>query len=234
MYGATAATLERKVEADTGVAPEPGTGEKLLKGLEERQPVATAFLNNLEEAPENPGYLRAASGKVRHFNLPSCSAGVPSKLYRSQKSAQGREARNFFMQESVAATAMRATNWMQDFARKYQLGGVPMTVLYDSVCTLSEAKERFVWAKAHAVCMHLANGWEYHGRVLRYPIETDLNSGWSLSPEKDPRYKHSPRVFKDPDPVTDEKLAALETWLDSLIDYFKRNERASLSFTGLA
>lgn len=234
MYGATAATLERKVEADTGVAPEPGTGEKLLKGLEERQPVATAFLKNLEDAPENPGYLRAASGKVRHFNLPSCSAGVPSKLYRSQKSAQGREARNFYMQESVAATAMRATNWMQDFARKYQLDGVPMTVLYDSVCTLSDAKERFVWAKAHAVCMYLANGWEYHGRVLRYPIETDLNSGWSLSPEKDPRYKHNPRIFKDPDSTTDEKLAALSTWLDSLIDYFKRNERASLSFTGLA
>ena len=234
MYGATPATLERKVEADTGVAPEPGVGEKLLKGLEERQPIATAFLKSLEEAPENPGFLRAASGKVRHFMLPSCSAGAPTRLYRSLKSAQGREARNFFMQESVAATAMRATNWLLAFGRKYQLTGTPMTVLYDSVCTLNEAPERFVWAKAHTVCMYLANGWEYHGRVLRYPIETDLNSGWSLSPAKDPRYKDNPRVFKDRDSEEEPKLKALEAWLDTLIAYFNQNERASLSFEGLA
>lgn len=234
LYGATPATLERKVEADTGVCPEPGTGEKLLKALEERQPVATAFLKSLEEAPENPGFLRAASGKVRHFVLPSCSSGAPSRLFKSLKSAQGREARNFYMQESVAATAMRSENWLQAFGRRYNLMGVPMTVLYDSVCTLCPAEERLVWAKAHDICMFLANGWEYHGRILRYPIETDLNSGWSLAPAKDPRYKGRERIFSDPTSLTSEKLKPLEDWLDLVIQFFRDNERASLNFEGLA
>ncbi len=234
MYGATPATLERKIEADTGVAPEPGVGDRTLKALEDRQPSATAFLKGLEEAPESPGWLRAASGKVRHFQLPKCSAGVPWKLFKSQKSAQGREARNFFMQESVAATAMRAANWLLAFKMRYGLSGVPMTVLYDSVCTLTENRERYVWAKAHEICMHLANGWEYHGRVLRYPIDTDLNSGWSLGPDKDPRYKGREKIFSDSSNERDPALEPMEKWLDSLIDYFKQYERASLNFSGLA
>ena len=196
--------------------------------------MATAFFKCLEEAHENPGVLRAARGKVRHFVLPSCSSGAPSRLFKSLKSAQGREARNFYMQESVAATAMRSENWLQAFGRRYNLMGVPMTVLYDSVCTLCPAEERLVWAKAHDICMFLANGWEYHGRILRYPIETDLNSGWSLAPAKDPRYKGRERIFSDPTSLTSEKLKPLEDWLDLVIQFFRDNERASLNFEGLA
>lgn len=234
MYGATPATLERKIEADTGVAPEPGVGEKILKALEDRQPAATEFLKNLEESPETPGWLRAASGKVRHFQLPKCSAGVPWKLFKSQKSAQGREARNFFMQESVAATAMRAANWLLDFKMRYGLEGVPLTVLYDSVCTLSPSEERFIWDKTHTICMYLANGWEYNGRVLRYPIDTDLNSGWSLGPDKDPRYKGREKIFSDQSNSRNPALKPMEDWLDTLIEHFKKYERASLNFSGLA
>ena len=234
-YGATGATLERKIESDTGIKPEPGTGQKILDALTARQPTAAAFLKELEKAPENPGYLRAASGKVRHFVLPPDVYGLSSRMRKSLISAQGREARNFYMQESVAATAMRAGNWLLAFARKHGLVGRAITILYDSVVTWAPIQERAIWSKAHELCMYLANGWYYHERVLRYPIDTELNTGWSLTPGDDPRNKHLAKLIPDMTWAgTPEHLQPLEKWLDSMIDFYRANEFASLDFSGLA
>lgn len=234
-YGATGTTLERKIEADTGVKPAPGTGQALLDALARRQPVATAYLKSMEELPEKPGFYRADSGRLRHFILPPESYGYSPRLRASMISAQGREARNFPMQESVAATAMRAGNAQLQFARRFILQGVPLTVLYDSILTWAPLEERFIWAKAHELCMHLANGWLNHGRVLRYPIDTEMNVGWSLKPKEDHRYAPIARQYDDPEWVpTPPRLKPLENWLDQLIEHYSKHEFASLGFCGLA
>jgi uracil-DNA glycosylase family 4 len=233
-YGATPGTLERKIKADTGIEPEPGDGQKILDALAVRQPVAVQRLKDMEEVPINPGYLRAASGKVRHFVLPPDVHGLSPRLKKSIISAQGREARNFPMQESVAATAQKAANWLLEFARKSGLQGRPITVLYDSVVTMCPLNERMLWSKLHTICMYLGNGWEYHGRILRYPIDTDFNVGWSMEPDKHPQFRAIASRYKDPGWCgTPEHLKDMEKWLDQWIDYLQANERASLSFSGL-
>ncbi len=234
-YGSTPGTLERSIESDTGKKPEPGTGQKILDALQRRQPVAVEFLNSVEKAPHDPGYLRAASGKVRHFVKPPSGIGLNDRLRKSILSAQGREARNFFMQESVAATAMRAAYHLLCFARKFNLVGRPITVLYDSVVTLCPLHERFIWTKAHEICMYLANGWQYHGRVLRYPIDNKFNTGWGLAPKLDSRCKAWHDKIPEKDFAgTPENLKPLEKWLDDVSEFYRKNENASLVFTGLA
>jgi len=95
IYGASPNALERKIETDTGRKPELGTGQSLLDALARRQPDATAFLDEVAKAPQDPGYLVAQSGRVRHFALPPRGTGLDSRAYEQAAAAQGREARNF-------------------------------------------------------------------------------------------------------------------------------------------
>lgn len=229
-YGSTAGTLERSLEADTGVKPEPGTGEKILTALEKRQPKAVAFLNAQEDKVLDPGYLRAASGKVRHFVKPSSAYGLSNSLKKSIISAQARESRNYYLQESVAATALRAAYWLMQFKRRYNLVGVPITVLYDSVVTMCPYRERRLWVKAHELCMYRANGWEYHGRVLNYPIDNKIGAGWSFSYKHTQDRRHMDALLaRDEYEATPVHLQEAESWLDQSNAFFKQHPRASLN-----
>jgi len=184
-YGATGETLERKIEADTGSKPPEGTGQALLDAIARRQPVATAFLESVADMPRHPGKMRAASGRIRHFYLhPDNFYGISQRAQRGMAGAMGREARNFPMQESVASTASRAGNWLLGYGRKHELVGRPMVILYDSVVTLCPLEEREIWVKAHKLYMFVKNGWWYHKRVLTYPIDTEINPGWSTPAKK--------------------------------------------------
>lgn len=190
VYGASPDTIERKIESDLGVKPEPETGQGILDALAESQPRATEFLEQVAKAPVSPGYLRAASGRIRHFHThPEHVPGLSGRQQKSVAGAQGREARNFFMQESVAATAAIAGFELLAFGMKHGLKGSPMTILYDSVVTLCPVEEREIWMKAHELCMFRAVGWAYGDRILKYPIDTELNTGWSAKPSKDMKNK---------------------------------------------
>lgn len=179
-YGIMDGTLERQIEQETGEKPEPGTGQRVLDALVESRPVAFAFLKALEETPVNPGFLRAASGRKRRFALhPMTVRGISDRAMRSSISSQGREARNFGPQGSVADTAARASVWL---LREYHLRGMrarPMVVLYDSIVTLCPVEERDVCAELHQRYMTDLNCWRNHGRVWNFPIETDYNKRWS-------------------------------------------------------
>lgn len=179
-YGATGETLDRKIESDTGTKPEPGTGQKTLETLQAQQPVATAFQKSLESVPEDPGYYRAASGLIRHFHThPEMVYGINSRMRKGMLSALAREMLNFPYQESVAATSSIATNKLLAFGRQHGLLGTPMIVLYDAVVTLCPVEERFIWELAHQLFMEHSVGWKYHGRILNYPIDTEMAYSWS-------------------------------------------------------
>lgn len=186
-YGASASTLERKIEQDTGKKPEEGTGQRLLKALEKRQPVAQDFLIKMERIPEKPGFYRAASGRIRHFSShdPKYLNDIDEHLTMGLFKSMGREARNFPMQESVAATAARAGKWLLDAYIKLKLQAKPLIILYDSVVTLCPLEERFKVAQLHQLFMTDENTWEYHGRTMNYPIDQLFCYRWSAKPSKD-------------------------------------------------
>jgi len=186
-YGASASTLERKIEQDTGKKPEEGTGQRLLKALEKRQPVAQDFLIKMERVPEKPGYYRASSGRIRHFSShdPKYLDDIDEHLTMGLFKSMGREARNFPMQESVAATAARAGKWLLDAYIKLKMQAKPLIILYDSVVTLCPLEERFKVAQLHQLFMTDENTWEYHGRKMNYPIDQLFCYRWSAKPTKD-------------------------------------------------
>lgn len=224
-YGASPATLERKIESDTGKKPEPGTGEKILFALQKRQPVATAHLEGREESPTSPGFIRAASGRTRHFSLHAANQkGMNSRLLRGQANAAGREARNFDMQNSVADTSANACNKLLEFARKNGLRGRPIAVLYDSVVSLVPLEERNIWAKAHSLYMFRATGWKYHNTILNYPIDTELNPSWSSKPDK----KQKALLYDSDYYPTPEGLRDIEKTLDDQLELYTRNPELSV------
>jgi uracil-DNA glycosylase family 4 len=187
-YGASPASLERKIEADTGFKPEEGTGQKGLDAIAARQPRATEFLEEMQTTPARKGWYRAASGRLRHCVMHGRDSGVGYRQRNSSESAAGRELRNFPMQESVASTAARAG---RDLGRMYRRMGMKariITILYDSVVTMCPLEEREVVAYLHQQFMCDANNWVYHDdhgtRELTYPIDTDFNYRWSTKPSK--------------------------------------------------
>jgi len=183
-YGATGSTMDRKIEADTGNKPAPGTGQLLLDAIADRQPDATHYLNECAEVPEKVGFMRAASGRLRHFTVHRQGSGVGYRTRNSLNSAQGREARNFPMQESVAATAARAGKWLLDEYIRWGLKARPVIILYDSVVTQCPLEERFIVRIMHDLFMFRLNQWQYDDRILSYPIDNEYNYRWSTKPSK--------------------------------------------------
>jgi hypothetical protein len=108
----------------------------------------------------------------------------------------GREARNFPMQESVAATAARAGKWLLDTYIKLKLQAKPLIILYDSVVTLCPLEERFKVAQLHQLFMTDENTWEYHGRKMNYPIDTDFVYRWSAKPDKNDKKLLEDKTYK--------------------------------------
>lgn len=185
-YGASASTLERKIEQETGTKPPEGSGDKLLAALAKIQPVAEDFLIKMESVPHKPGYYRAASGRLRHFisHEEKYSDNMDENLTSGLFKSMGREARNFPFQESVAATAARAGKWLLDAYIRGGLRARPLAILYDSVVTLCPISERFRVAEMHQKYMTDINTWTYHGRTLSYPIDTDYVYRWSAKLDK--------------------------------------------------
>jgi len=188
-YGASAGSLERKIESDTGVKPDEGTGERGLEAIAARQPRATQFLEEMARVPKEKGFYRAASGRIRHCLTHGSGSGVGWRTRSSIESALGREMRNFPMQESVGATSARACIWLLHAYRKLGLKARVMTCLYDSVVTLCPLEERFLVARLHDIFMSEINTWDYddeHGkRTLQYTIDNEFNYRWSTTPSKE-------------------------------------------------
>lgn len=198
-YGGSEAALEIGILAATGVKPEPGTGKKILDALARRQPRAVEYLGELEVIPRDKGIYVCASGRKRRFRTHKNMSQDNWRAIKSLMSGLGREARNLPMQESVGATAARAGTWL--LAAKYanNLQGYQLSILYDAVTTLCPLHEREIWKAAHELYMHRLNSWNYDGRILRYPIDTDLNTAWSEKASGDAKINlNNPEFEKTP------------------------------------
>jgi hypothetical protein len=196
-YGAVGSTLERKIKSDAGFDPPEGTGDKIISSLAKREPVATAWLeNDLQNAPADPGYLVAKSGRKRHFaGYGVLTGNIGSYERKKQLSASGRVARNFPMQESVASTAARAGIGLIDEYRTRGMYAQLMTILYDSCVSLCPIEERFMVWRLHEIHMSERNKWVDHGREWNYPTDCEINIAWSTKPDKAMKAKLEDRTW---------------------------------------
>ncbi len=205
-YGASPASLERKIESDTGVKPALGTGQKGLEAIAARQPRATQFLEEMADIPTRGGTYRAASGRIRHCSVHGDGVDVSWRTRKSIESATGREFRNFPMQESVAATAARACKWALETYKSLGLKARPVVCLYDSLVTMCPLEERFIVSKLHQVFLSDTNYWEYndvHGRrVLRYGIDTEFNERWSTNVKTYQKQMEDQNYYPTPEHLT--------------------------------
>lgn len=183
-YGASPASLERKIKSDTGVAPPPGTGQKGLDAIAMRQPRATEFLEEMSKLPETQGYYRCKSGRIRHAVVHGRDSGVSWRVRQSQLSAMGREFKNVAMQESVGATTARAFHWITKAYERFGMETVPIITLYDSIVSSGPIEERFAARRVHDIYMSEVNTWDYDGRTLRYGVDNEFNYCWSTKPTK--------------------------------------------------
>lgn len=227
-YGGTATSISRKIEADTGVKATPEEAQALLDAVEQRQPRATEFFKEMEKAPELYGQLKAASGRIRHCHMLAKDVAGMTRTREGQLTALGRECRNFFMQESVGASASRACVSMVDFhlrmKEQYGLQGYPCVCLYDSIVVHCPVEERHIWAKALDLFMNLSDGWYTPGGILRYPTDCEFNAGWSTKPDKEFK-KQLHDVDWNPTPS---HLKPVEDWLDAMIKLYTDNPDLSV------
>ncbi len=184
-YGASPVTLERKYKSDTGKEPEPGTGQRILDALEKQRPVAMQWLRDLELCPVNPGYVQAESGAKRHFKLHDPKLrGISARTKKSILASLAREARNFPLQHSVAASAIRAGDGALRWSMERGLWPkvAPMAILYDSLVTLTPVELRHEVLEMHERVMVTENKWHNHGREWSYTATHELNYAWSERP----------------------------------------------------
>lgn len=224
-YGGQAPSLARKIEADTGTRPEIEEVEAMLEAIKKRQPRATEWFEELEQVPKTVGKLVAKSGRIRHCHT---FKDIGSALsYRTREgviTALGRECRNFFLQESVAAVAARALKNMVNLHIKFKLQGYPCVCLYDSIVVHCPEEERRIWGKALELYLYLANGWYYDKRVLRYAIDLEYNAGWSTAPDNEKKEQLKDDNYK-PTPI---HLKYVEDWLDAMIKMYTDNPKLSV------
>lgn len=219
-YGGTATSISRKIEADTGVKATPEEAQALLDAVEHRQPRATEFFKEMEQVPEKVGFIRAASGRIRHCHTMERGIDGMARTREGQITALGRECRNYKMQESVGSSASRACVNMVAFhmrmKEKYGLQGYPCVCLYDSIVVHCPVEERQIWSKALDLFMNLSVGWATDGGILRYPTDCEYNAGWSTKPGKE--FK---KQLQNPEwNPTPEKLKPVEDWLDAMINLY--------------
>lgn len=186
IYGASGKALERKGRAETGKIMEPGTGDKILAALAARQPVATEYLEELAKLPKTAGYYQHESGAKRRFITHGDGVrGLKERDIDTIAGSLGRQARNFPMQHSVAATAIRGGDWLLTHSRASRMRSSPMICLYDSIVTLGPVEERWIAKDLHQKYLTDLNVWHDHGREWNYTIDTDFCQAWSAKPTKE-------------------------------------------------
>lgn len=182
-YGASPTLLERTIEGITGQKPSEGTGDSLITAYETKFPVAAAFLKQQEYKVEDPGYYRSISGRVRHFHTHSLGTkGLTDYARKSLLAPLTREARNYPMQEIVAATMARAVNMLVTEFKARGMKASPMILLHDALTVLCPIEERWAVQDLLHKCMSTDTTWDVHGKTLQFAIDVDFSYRWGMKP----------------------------------------------------
>jgi len=186
-YGAASTLLERMIEANTGIKPPEGTGQKMLDTHATRYPQATEFQKEMEECIQDPGFYRSISGRVRHFfytNLGDVD-GLSDYTMEGILSPLKRQARNFPMQELVAATATRALIRFIKERRERGFNSRIMMSLYDAVTSISTFEQAKETVEVLRNCLTVWCPWTVHGRTFNFDVDTSIGFRWGVKTSKE-------------------------------------------------
>lgn len=186
-YGATPTLIERQIETLTGQKPEPGTGEKIINAYKTNFPAADRYLTMCEEGVVDPGYFRSLSGRIRHFNYGSIMDldGVSEGQRKSILSPLLREARNYPMQELIAASAARANVMLLDEFMTRGMQARIMLVLYDAITVLCPLEELRMVRQLMPECMSARNTWQVKGRTMQLDVDESISIRWATKLNKE-------------------------------------------------
>lgn len=186
-YGAAEALLERMVEASVGKRPPEGTGKKMLETYKTRYPTASRFLEEMELIPSQGGTYRSISGRVRHFffnNLESVD-GLSEYARNGILSPLTRQARNFPMQELVAATTAKSLAHFIRLRNEAGLQAQCMMVLYDAMDVLCPMEELKWVVENLQKCLTTMVQWTIHGRTFNFDVDASIAFRWGVKPNKE-------------------------------------------------
>ncbi len=182
-YGSAETNLERMVEANTGKKPPEGTGAKMIESYKTRYPVASRLLESLELVPtQGNGTYRSISGRVRHFFLNNLEdvEGLSDYTRNGILSPLTRQARNFPIQELVAATLAKA---LKLFVRARNAAGKRtglMMALYDAGVALTPLEELKWTVDTLKDCMTKQVVWTVNGRSFHFEVDVSVAFKWGV------------------------------------------------------
>jgi DNA polymerase I-like protein with 3'-5' exonuclease and polymerase domains len=186
-YQASDTLLERMIEANTGIKPPEGTGQKMIEAHARRYPEATAFLKRMMATIEDPGYYRAISGRVRHFfytNLGDLD-GVSDYTREGILSPLKRQACNFPMQNLVADTAVRAMIRFIKERNDRHLNSRMMMSLYDAMTVIAPFDQVKETVEILRNSMTIWCPWTVHGRTFNFDVDTSVGFRWGVKATKE-------------------------------------------------
>ena len=193
-YGSAEANLERLIEANTGRKPPEGTGAKILETYQRRYPVAWRFLQSMEQIVEDPGYYRSVSGRVRHFffNQLSDVEGLSEYARKGILSPLTRQARNFPIQELVAATTAKALIRFIKERNERGMRTQVMSLLYDALTLISPLEEAKLAAELIRNCMTIWVPWTIGPRTFNFEVDTAFTYRWGVKMTKQEKKNFEP------------------------------------------
>lgn len=186
-YGALGPLLERMIEVNTGRKPKEGIGEKMRETYATRYTVAWRFCERMEEIVEDPGWYKSTSGRIRHFffNELVDVGGLSEYSRNGILSPLKRQARNFPIQEGVAATAQRALELFLERRQQQGLDCRMMCLLYDAMTILAPLEQARASAKLLRECMTTLNQWTNHGVTWNHEVDEAFGFRWGVKPRDD-------------------------------------------------
>ena len=180
-YDASPKLIEMQVHSITGIKPEEGTGQKVIDAYKTSFSIASEYLEERARAVESDGYFRSVSGRIRHFciNRLEDVEGMTPWQRKSILSPLTREARNYPLQEIVAATMARANIMLLDKLIEQDMKSRVMILLYDAMTVLGPMEERQEVRKLLKWAMSTNNVWDIEGRKLQFEIDCDYTIRWA-------------------------------------------------------
>ena len=185
-YGAAAPLLERMVEVNSGIKPPEGTGDKMIDSYKHRYPSANRFLEQMEYIVESPGVYRSVSGRVRHFfyDILEDVDGLTDFAKKGILSPLTRQARNFPMQELVAATTAKALIRFMEERRKLGIEAQVMMLLYDAMTVVAPLEQLKVTIELLRNCLTVWTPWTIKGRTFNFDVDPSISIRWGVKPTK--------------------------------------------------
>lgn len=186
-YQAGGPSLERLIEANTGIKPKEGTGEKMREAYAKLYPTAWRFLEMCQTLPQSPGYQVGLAGRVRHYfyNELESVEGLSEYARKSVISPLTRQACNFYMQNVVAETTALALLKFIAMRKELGLKSRVMMLLYDAitmVCPLEEAK---IATAIMQSCLTTWTPWNVSGRTFNFESDLTYYFRWGVKMTKE-------------------------------------------------